>query len=241
MPDFALCSSCFHDEGLRLQAEQMGVEDGTACPRCGSTTGKKLDTQMVGAVAHRFFVWGTLLRCEYGAAPRVQFNEHQRTSIGAPAWLREDIRLIESTLGVGFFYYGPHLWMLGEVEPLKGLQKPASRASVIKRVLAEYPARQLRAGELFYRARKDPSRPEDPGEYDSPPRPLACPGRLDAPDFPVMYGSQDLEVCVHECRVTAEDELYVATLSPARDQRLLDLSVLLQEEHVTEFESLAGC
>ena len=53
-----------------------------------------------------------------------------------------------------------------------------------------------------------------------------------------MYGSQDLPVCVHECRVTAEDELYVATLSPTRDLKLLDLSVLLREEDGTEFDSL---
>ena len=52
-----------------------------------------------------------------------------------------------------------------------------------------------------------------------------------------MYGSQDLQVCIHECRVTAEDDLYVASLAPAR-LRLLDLTHLLHEQHVTEFESL---
>ena len=53
-----------------------------------------------------------------------------------------------------------------------------------------------------------------------------------------MYGSQDLQICVHECRVTAEDELYLATLAPARNLQLLDLTELLSEERVTEFESL---
>jgi hypothetical protein len=53
-----------------------------------------------------------------------------------------------------------------------------------------------------------------------------------------MYGSQDLQVCIHECRVTSEDDLYVASLAPNRDLRLLDLTHLLHEEHVTEFESL---
>ena len=28
----------------------------------------------------------------------------------------------------------------------------------------------------------------------------------------MLYGSQDIEVCVHECRVTVEDELYLATI-----------------------------
>lgn len=38
--------------------------------------------------------------------------------------------------------------------------------------------------------------------------------------------------------MTAEDDLFVATLSPNRPLRLLDLSVLLKEEDVTEFDSL---
>ena len=43
---------------------------------------------------------------------------------------------------------------------------------------------------------------------------------------------------MHECRVTVEDELYLAALKPVRELRLLDLTELLAEEHVTEFESL---
>ena len=42
---------------------------------------------------------------------------------------------------------------------------------------------------------------------------------------------------VHECRVTVEDDLYMATLTPLRDLRLLDLTAV-PEEDVTEFDSL---
>lgn len=233
-----LCSNCFEDHGLRLDAERIGAEDDSVCPHCGKTSGRKLNTDMLGALAHRFFVWGTLHRCDYGAAPVVQFNQHQTTSINTSPWFANDIKLISETLGVGFFYYGPRLWMVGEVEPLKALQEPASRASIIERILTEYSATILERSQLFYRIRKAPQNPESSTEYDSPPHPLAGTGRLDSPNFPVMYGSQDLEVCVHECRVTAEDDLYVATLAPTQALKLLDLSRLLREEHVTEFESL---
>lgn len=55
----------------------------------------------------------------------------------------------------------------------------------------------------------------------------------------MLYGSPDLEVCIHECRVTVEDDVFVATLDPKRALHLLDLSILLKEdESVTEFESL---
>lgn len=53
-----------------------------------------------------------------------------------------------------------------------------------------------------------------------------------------MYCSQDLQVCIHECRVTVEDNLFVATLEPKKNLKVLDLADLLQEENVTEFESL---
>ena len=32
-----LCSECFYDEGLKLSAFQMGVENDNLCENCGST------------------------------------------------------------------------------------------------------------------------------------------------------------------------------------------------------------
>lgn len=234
--EIALCSDCFQDPGLRMDAERVGIEADGACPVCGSATGRKLDKQRIASVARSFFVWGTMSRSDYGAAPVVQFNEHQKTTIDAPPWLEPDLRRIEKATGFGFFLYGPRLWMVGGVEPLEALQDPAQREPVIRRIVAEYPAGTLAAGEVFYRIRKGPARPDDAAQYDSPP--TTGGGRLDTPDNPVMYGSQDLQVCIHECRVTAEDELYVASLAATRDLKLLDLTYLLYEEHVTEFDSL---
>lgn len=236
--DIVLCSDCFEDQGLRLDAAKIGIGEDSSCPNCGSVTGMKLDRNLIEVLAHRFFVWGTLKRYEYGGAPAVQMNKHQSTSIRTSPWFEADIRLIESTVGVGFFYYGPRLWMVGEVEPLKALQYPETTSSIIGRIIREYPAIVVPTKEVFYRIRKSPAKPDDFGEYDTPPIRLASSGRLDSLGFPVMYGSQDLQVCVHECRVTAEDELYLATLAPTRELRLLDLTELLQEEGVTEFDSL---
>lgn len=63
-------------------------------------------------------------------------------------------------------------------------------------------------------------------------------GRLDTASLPILYASRDLELCVHECRFKAEDDLYVGTLGPANELKMLDLTELLIEEDVTEFESL---
>lgn len=234
-----VCSNCFSDTGLRLDAERIGQNLAGSCPSCSADGYKKLPLAGVGALAHRYFVWGSMWRAKYGAAPLIQFNEHRTTSIDIKPWLASDVALIERLLGVGFFHYGPRLWMLGEIEPLKALQRPRARQSTVERILTEYPARTLTPAETFYRLRVNPSSPELPSQYDSPPPEHAGKGRLDSKCRPMLYGSPDLEVCIHECRVSVEDDVFVATLSPTRELRLLDLSVLLKEkEGVTEFESL---
>jgi len=130
------------------------------------------------------------------------------------------------------------MWMLGHIEPLEALQYSLTRGTIIDRVLKEYPERTLPKDEIVYRLRANPEDPATHGEYNSQPYKLLGRGRLDSPEQPILYCSQDIEGCVHECRVTVEDELYLAALSPTRDLKLLDLTALLREEGVTEFESL---
>jgi hypothetical protein len=106
-------------------------------------------------------------------------------------------------------------------------------------MIREYPVRTIDPDLCFYRIRKSINQAAEPLDYDSPPDSILGNGRFDLPGLPVLYSSPDLQVCVHECRVTAEDDLYVATLVPTSSLRFLDLSVVLEEgQRVTEFESL---
>ncbi len=234
-----LCSNCFADEGLRIDAAKHGLEEQSDCPNCKSAEGRKLTKKHIQELAWRFFVSGTTLRCEYGAAPVIQCNEYYygKSEISPSPWLKNDIKLIEDAAKIGFFHYAPRLWMVGEVEPLKALQDPVTRPQIIDRVLKEYPERALAKDAKFYRLRISPEHPADPLEYDSPPTAQGGEGRLDSSNFSVMYGSQDIDICIHECRATADDDIYVATLMAQRDLRLLDLAQVLEED-VTEFESL---
>lgn len=237
MLDFLLCSDCFIDTGLKLSAYKIGIKQEGMCNNCSSKTGAKLNTALIEILAHEFFVRGTIQKNTFGVAPIVQFNQHQTTSISVSTWMKNDISLIEKSIDVGFFHYGPRLWMIGEVEPLKQLESQGSRKKIIERILEEYSVQILSEDDSFYRLRVAPSDPKNVLEYDSPPDHFLGRGRLDSVSFPVLYGSQDLEVCVHECRVTVDDELYIATLRPRRELKLLDLSEVLTED-VTEFESL---
>ena len=234
-----VCAHCFIDTGLRLDAARIGRDVVGACPNCAAEGHKKLPLAGLEALAHRYFVWGSMWRAKYGAAPLIQFNEHQKTSIELKPWLAQDVQIFERLLGVGFFHYGPRFWMFGEIEPLKALQVSRTRQAIIRRILREYPTQSMPHGKEFYRLRVNPTNPDDPAQYDSPPPQHAGKGRLDSKGESVLYGSPDLEVCIHECRITVEDDIFVATLRPLRELRLLDLSVLLKEEEgISEFESL---
>lgn len=236
---YILCSDCFIDEGLRVDAFNKGDQQLGICPNCGSEVGRKLHKPEIERLAYRFFVNGTTVRPDYGGYPLVQFNHahHGNSEINPPSWLAKDVKLLESTLKIGFFHYGPRFWMFGEIEPLKDLQNRINRPRIIKRILREYPAVTLKAGTPFYRLRICPNDPARPSEYDSPPIAFRGKGRLETKKLPVLYGSQDLDICVHECRATADDEIFVATLILSKQMKLLDLTHLLEED-VTEFESL---
>lgn len=235
MQKHLICSECFNDEGLRIDARQIGVLNKKACRNCNRKNGSKLTAKLISNLAHRFFVKGTSWKVEYGEAPLIQFNEHQKTSINFKEPLKSDVVLIEENINVGFFDYGPRLWMLGHIEPLKKLQTKKYRKEIIQRIVHEYPSLTLNNKAKFYRLRKNPKVPENHSEYDSPPK--SGNGRLDSNRLPILYASPDLEVCIHECRATAIDHLFVCTLVPKTDLKLLNLAVILEED-CTEFESL---
>lgn len=234
------CSDCFKDQGLRLDAYNISDIDDCLpeCPKCGSENGKQLNIGQLEELAHNFFVWGSIYKKKYGAAPKVQFNPYSGTDISLTKDLNQDVSIFEDVLGIGFFYYGPRLWMLGQIEPLKALQQTDSFPKVTKRIINEYPDKTLGQDFPFYRIRKAPKNPCDPNEYDSPPKNIVGQGRFDSINESILYTSPDLETCIHECRVTAEDDLFVATLTPKKPLKLLNLSVLLQEDNIDEFESL---
>lgn len=231
------CSNCFEDEGLKLKAFMIGAKNTDSCPNCTSSSGTKLDKALLIKLAHSFFVWGSLYRCDYGFSPVIEFNEHQKTDIDVSPQLIKDIHIFESALKVGFFYYGPRLWMVGENEPLIQLQNSKTRSEIIGEILSLYPIKTLSSNENIYRLRINPNSPNEELQYDSPPLEFLGTGRLDDKNHPILYASKDIEVCLHECRVTALDDIYMATLTPNTDLKLLDLSKIIDED-LTEFESI---
>jgi hypothetical protein len=151
-----LCSDCFADDGLKLEAQNLGLQSETPCPNCYSRSGSKLTRASLIELANRFFVHGTWARSEYGGASVVQFNEarYGEREVKFPTPLSEDANLIEDTVKIGFFYYAPATWRLGEIEPLTVLRDENSRPSKADEIVEQFPRHILRKSEPFFRLRK---------------------------------------------------------------------------------------
>jgi len=233
-----ICSGCFKNYGLRLEAEKIGFYSNNICSLCGSTKYRKLNNFLLEKLAFSFFVRGTIHKTDYGAAPLIQFNEYQITGVKFDSELDIDIKIFERQLGIGFFDYGPRLWMVGEIEPLKQMQLiNGEEKEIFLKIINEYPVITLSEEQILYRVRKNTENNPSSTDFDSPPLEYLGNGRLDNKENPIFYCSTDLELCLHECRVSSEDQIYVGIFKPSKKLKLLDLSVIL-EESCTEFESL---
>jgi len=237
---YVLCSDCFNDEGLRLDAFEIGIEDQSICRNCSSRSGRKLTKQIVRELCYRFFVRGTIEKFEFGGFPLVQMNEERFGDSEAQfsPWLSNDVKLIEQVGEIGLFYYSPRFWMFGEIEPLKNLQNDSTFEEILRRILELYPKHLLSEEHSFYRVRVNPSSPHEFNEFDTPPTGVGGLSRLNVNGEAVLYASPDLELSLHECRVTVEDNIYVAKLVPITPLKMLNLTALVLEEGVDEFSSI---
>jgi RES domain-containing protein len=228
-----LCSSCFTDAGLRLEAGKIGYSDSKACPNCGSQVGRKLDVDQVYDLHLEFFCNGSFFRGEFGGASRLASNSERygENEVQYPRWLEKDASLIENKLQVGIFHYGPQLWRFGEIEPLQELRRRSTRPQAIAEIISRFPSRTLSPQTTFYRIRKNlPDGLEfDQLQFDAAPRKFFSGGRLNNRKLAVLYGSEDLEICIHECRVVIPDECFVATMHTTKELNLLDLCGEVQE------------
>ena len=111
------------------------------------------------------------------------------------------------------------------------------RKIIIENLLQTYPIKYLDENEKIYRVRLNPKYPSRKEEYDTPPCKSKNFGRFDSINFPVFYGSQDLETCIHECRTSIEDNIFVATFKPKKVLKILDLTEIM-DDNKTEFESM---
>lgn len=229
----SICSDCFGDFGLRLEASRIGAVDRITCANCGSNTGAKLTIKTAKDLAVEFFWNGSWLRADFGGSHRLVSNEYHRDDrdVHFPPWLSKDAELLQQFISEGFFHYGPPLWRLGEIAPLKRLRSPWLRKSAAKNLMMQYPARILREGTTLFRVRKNilSGLEAQTQQFDTAPYRRGYSGRMDSRKTRVWYASEDLDTCIHECRIVISDECFVCISRVSRDLNLLDLAAEIDE------------
>lgn len=241
-PNFLLCSNCFQDVGLKLEAQRIGRwrRPPKTCPQCATRDGCALDNRALHELQRQFFSRATApsqFREEIAVLGLVE-DEPPYTDIG-PTLRPEaqaDWHLIQSKISGQLFYRSPRLFYLGITNHF-GLEQSLPKDVVRNDIVPKLRFTEIDLFSLFYRIRVNVTEANkfDEAQYDAPPTPRRRGfGRFDNPKLSLLYGSPNLQVCIHECRVTLADDIFVATLAPTRTLRLIDLSGNYDQPEATD-------
>lgn len=237
-----LCSECFKDYGLKKMAERIGTKGNALCQNCGSRTGVVLDKDNLDLLCSNYFVNGSYNSVDYGGSPVLMMMDGDNSSdYKVHRSLEHDIRLILKKKNMTPTAYGPAMWRVGITEWMERLTSKnwKKRDRAVKELIDRCGVKKLDIASQFYRIRTKLEDAIDERNFDAPPSQKYNGGRFNVREGVVFYASFDVETCIHECRVSMEDMLYVATLEPCRTLRLLDLcDVKESETEYTPFEDL---
>jgi hypothetical protein len=232
------CPQCFANWGFRQVIAKRADLPDAACPRCAQV-GPLIDTEKLAEAIQVFFVRGSFVA--ETMAPVYQVNSSNPDPARFDSTLDADARLACALTGEVIFDYGPPLWRVGEVDLKCAFDEGGDgREAAACGFVAGAPRVELPVGTRLFRIRKNPKLDETiatPAAFDPPPSHIErSAGRWDDGGTSVLYASDDIELCCHECRVLITDEIVVATLSAARPLVLLDLTAEFALVRVTPFE-----
>lgn len=221
----SVCSQCFSNLGFRKVLEGQGPSTGARCPRCNSTSGTFLDIDRLVDSARQFFVYGSVLA--ETLAPVYNIGEVDFGLATLDPTIASDAILLKDVTGLTVYDNAPPLWRLGYTTHYHQF-KQGSITSAADALVKTGEECIVDTSMDLYRVRLNmPTGPTllDPETFDPPPDEMVrIPGRWNADTTPVLYVSDDVELCVHECRATLSDEIVLASMRPTRPLRVLDVS-----------------
>jgi hypothetical protein len=242
---FPLCSDCFADAGLRLEAKRIGTERVSACPNCKSTDGYALDSDRLHELQKQFFSRATApnqYRQDVAVLGVVEDDPDER-DIGLilRPETRADWALIRGAIGGRLWYRSPRLFYLGITNHF-GIYQSLPKDVVRDQIVSRLRFTEIDPSTTIYRIRLnlDDEAKFDEGQFDSPPKARRRGfGRFDIGQLPLFYGSPNLQVCIHECRVTLVDDVFVASNTPTKKLSLIDLTGNFdQPDDINPFDDL---
>lgn len=232
------CPKCFSNWGFRQVVASHADLPDAACPQC-SNFGPLIASESLADAVRVFFVEGSYVAETF--APVYHVNSSNPHPAKFDATLDDDAKLACSLTAEVIFDYGPPLWRVGEVDLKHAFdQGGEKREDAARAFVANAPRIQLQTGTQLFRIRKNPDVDETittPTAFDPPSHLIErSPGRWDDGHTAVLYASDDIELCLHECRVLTADEIVVASLLAARPLTLLDLTAEFPLSGTTAFE-----
>jgi hypothetical protein len=229
-----VCSECFKNEGLRLEARKLGKFRTGTCGHCGSQEGVSLNGDQCAELIYSFFVKGAVGLASWGLSPYKSGFVGNPHNLHFDPTLEPDFQLLLSVPELGLGYHSPRTWKVGDTRHFDLFSEIISRKSngqpltdqdnaVLDETLHRCRRFTLPNGTRFYRIRTDPETPSNHGQYDSPPPEKGKPTRFSPGHIPILYGAFDIDTCIHEGRCTVYHEICLATIETLIDLEAIDL------------------
>lgn len=226
-----LCVDCIANHGLRVEAAKLAqpANADQRCAHCGDAADVLATTDQIDQLLERFFVHGsTAATGRWQPIYRLGLSKLDSDRPRFDRTLRRDFDLLRTHSSSTLFLNAPSTWRLGHTEVGEKVSESLSRGHAeaavthIDRVIDHCTTTILTKGTNIFRVRRNVELIFDENQYDTSPH--ASASRFSDGSVPVLYGALDVETCIHEARVMAEDEVTVATLRPTRDLRVIDLT-----------------
>lgn len=233
------CIDCFSNFGFKQTLKLYCKTHHGICLQCGATEELKVDRDGLIEAMSDFYVGGSYVIESW--APVYQVNESCPYLAKFDPTVALDAELACKITGLVIFDYGPPLWRLGITEHYYSFEMGGEwRRKAAEEIIQASKCTIIERGTRLFRVRRNPRVDETivtAAAFDPPPQEIKRDfGRWDDFGHPVLYASDDVELCLHECRVTISDEIVVGTLSLVRDLRLLDLSKEIASSGSTPYE-----
>jgi RES domain len=243
MEQKVLCSECFLNAGLRIEAAHFGDRGNEPCQNCSSRNGCGLGLEALEQLVTRFFVDGS--RSPY--LPPVYRIDRSKLAtepyvVGFDETVQRDYELIAGHLET-LRYNAPSPRKMGISGPfsdfIEALGSPNEEgdrirlAEVAADVLGRCALAHLEREQKVYRIRTNPELIQNSRDIDTPPSQIgSCKkgnGRFETESLPILYASSDVETALHESRVRLGDEIVLGTLEVCTQQKLVDLDDVKQD------------
>ena len=231
---YILCSKCFEDYGLSKMAERIGEKALTVCPNCGCQDGIKLSDEKLDELCSAYFVEGSYHKMPFGGSPVFIINK-TKDEVCVDSFnihIQRDMKLIWKKTHQTPVLYGPPMWRVGISEWIDRLTSKnyQIRRNTIDKLISRCNIKEITEENELYRIRINVDSPTKDLSFDAPDTQKYTEGRFNIKNDVVFYASFDVDTCIHECRISMEDVIYVATLKPCKKLCLLDLTDITEDE-----------